>query len=163
MKKLHSLRAHLVNSVPGIRENPEKLLTFIEDGAIAFQRGQSLSHQYRIPVRIVITDHAGDIDTVIIPLLQWLSHYQPDLDPDEAVRFQAELLDSQSWDLALDVTLTERVVATVNCETGMIESEHRMPEYPIDACPAKNWQLHIRDAERDNDYHLAAEWESPAE
>ncbi len=136
MRKLQSLREHLVASVPGIRGNPDKLLTFIEDGAIQFHRGEHLSHQYRIPVKIVLTDQSGDIDTVMIPLLQWLSHYQPDLDPDEAVRFQAELLDSRSWELAIEVKLTERVVAKVNCETGRIESQPRMPEYHIEACPA---------------------------
>lgn len=160
MRKLQSLREHLVASVPGIRGNPDKLLTFIEDGAIQFHRGEHLSHQYRIPVKIVLTDQSGDIDTVMIPLLQWLSHYQPDLDPDEAVRFQAELLDSRSWDLAIEVTLTERVVAKVNCETGRIESEHRMPEYPIEACPATHWELHVK-APGQDDHELAAEWDSP--
>lgn len=160
MRKLQSLREHLVASVPGIRGNPDKMLTFIEDGAIQFHRGEHLSHQYRIPVKIVLTDQSGDIDAVMIPLLQWLSHYQPDLDPDEAVRFQAELLDSRSWDLAIEVTLTERVVAKVNCETGRIESEHRMPEYPIEACPAKHWELHIKGPGQD-DHELAAEWDSP--
>mgnify|MGYP001202322427 CR=1 FL=1 len=162
MRKLHSLREHLVKSVPGIRGNPERLLTFIEDGAIAFQRGESLSHQYRIPVKIVLTDQSADIDTVMIPLLQWLSHYQPDLDPDEAVRFQAELLTDQSWDLAIEVTLTERVVARVNCATGMIESEHRIPEYPIETCPATHWQLHTK-APGSDEYEIAAEWDSPGE
>jgi hypothetical protein len=38
----------------------------------------------------VVTDYSGGIDKVIIPLVNWLSIYEPDLRPDEAVRFDAE-------------------------------------------------------------------------
>jgi len=158
MKKLQSLRAHLINAIPGLAANPDKLLTFIEDGTIEFHRGQTLSHQYSVPVKILLMDHSGDLDTVIIPLLQWLSHYQPNLQPSEAVRFQAELLTNQSWDLAIDVTLTERVVVLVDCAAGRIDAEHRMPEFPIDACPATHWQLYLRNADVDPGYTLIAEW-----
>lgn len=160
MIKLTALRQHLITAVPQLRQGPERLLTFVERGAIRFARGQHLSHQYRVPAKIVITDYAGEIDAVVIPLLQWLSHYQPDLDEEEAVRVDAELLASGRWDFSLEVTLTERVVAKVSCETGRIESEHRMPEYPIEACPAKHWELHVK-APGQDDHELAAEWGSP--
>ena len=38
----------------------------------------------------LLTDYSGGIDAVIIPLVNWLSIYEPDLRPDEAVRFDAE-------------------------------------------------------------------------
>lgn len=159
MRKLEALRKHLLASIPGLKKNSDRLLTFIEDGTIEFHRGQHLSHQYTVPARIVLTDYSGDTDAVIIPLLQWLATYQPDLEPEEAVRFQAELLNNKAWDLAIEVTLTERVVAIVDCEAGKIVAEHRMPEFPIDPCPAKEWQLYIRDNQADeNDYDLVAEW-----
>ena len=159
MKKLQELRRHLIERIPGIRGNPERLLTFIEDGSIQFHRGEHLSHQYRVPAKIIITDHSGDIDTVMIPLLQWLSRYQPDTLGEEAIQFQAELLSNSAWDLAIDVTLTERVVALVDCDTGRINVDHRMPAYEIDPCAAKHWQLYIKDAQGDEEYQLAAEWE----
>ncbi|MGM0912775.1 MAG: phage tail protein [Pseudomonadota bacterium] len=159
MKKLHSLRAYLLERIPDLKRNPDRLLTFIEDGSIEFHRGAHLSHQYRVPVRIVLTDHAGELDTVIIPLLQWLSRYQPDLVPEEAATFQAELLDNQRWDLAIDVTLTERVVALVDCDAGTIHVDHRQPEFEIDPCAAGNWQLYIRDVDDSEEYGLVAEWE----
>jgi hypothetical protein len=158
MKKLESLRSHLINSVPGLKKNPDRLLAFIEDGSIEFHRGQHLSHQYTVPARIILTDFSGDTDSVIIPLLQWLSHYQPDLKPDEAVRFQAELLSNRAWDLSIEVTLTERVVALVDCAAGKITAEHRAPEFPIESCPSKNWELYIRDSDTEDDYQLIAQW-----
>ncbi|MEX1197797.1 MAG: phage tail protein [Pseudohongiellaceae bacterium] len=160
MKKLELLRKHMLDSVPGLKRDPDRLLTFIERGQIEFHRGQSLSHQYSVPVRIILTDHQGELNTVIVPLLQWLSRYQPDLDPQEAVSFDAELLSHHSWDLAIEVALTERVVATVDCDAGRIEVENRTPEFPIDACPAEHWQLFMRDTESEEEFTLIAEWGS---
>ncbi|RUR27696.1 phage tail protein [Vreelandella nanhaiensis] len=161
MIKLQSLRAHLLASVEELRRNPEQLHTFVNDGKIKFARGTNLSHEYRVDAQILITDYSGSLDTVMVPLLQWLNTYQPDLVEDEAVQIEAEILNNTHWDLALTVRLTERVVALVNCETGSIDSEHRMPAYSADACPATHWQLNIKHP-GDTDYTTAAEWDSPA-
>lgn len=160
MIKLQSLRAHLLASIEELRRNPEQLHTFVNDGNIKFARGTNLSHQYAVDAQILITDYSGPLDTVMIPLLQWLNTYQPDLVEDEAIQIEAEILNNTHWDLALTVRLTERVVALVNCETGSINADHRMPAYPADACPAKNWQLNIKHP-GDDDYTLEAEWNSP--
>lgn len=160
MIKLQSLRRHLLKAVPELARNPEQLHTFVNDGKVKFARGEHLSHQYSVDAQILITDYSGSLDTVMIPLLQWLNHYQPDLVEDEAIQLEAEILNNHSWDLALTVRLTERVVAKVDCETGSINAEHRMPEFPVDACPAKSWQLNIKHP-GDDDYTREAEWDSP--
>lgn len=162
MIKLQALRQHLLEAVPDLKRGPEKLLTFVQDGGVAFARGQHLSHEYRVDAQIVITDYSGSLDTLMIPLLQWLSRYQPDLDPDEAIRLEAEVLSNDAWDIALTVRLTERVIALVDCDAGTISAERRMPAYPIDACPALSWSLHIKGPGED-DYQLESEWESPAD
>ena len=159
MIKLQSLRQHLLNAVPELKRNPEQLHTFVNDGKVKFARGTNLSHQYTVDAQIVITDYSGSLDTVMIPLLQWLNTYQPDLVIDEAVTLEAEILSNTHWDLALTVQLTERVVAKVDCQTGRINADHRMPEYPADACPAEHWQLYIKGPHRDA-YELKAEWSS---
>lgn len=157
MRKLHALRQHLIDAVPDLKRGPERLLTFVNDGNIRFHRGQHLSHEYRVEAKLVVTDYSGALDTLMIPLLQWLSHYEPDTPPDEAVLLEAEILSNHDWDLALTVRLTERVVALVDCDTGTISSEHRMPEYPIEACPATHWQLYTK-APNASDYTLESEW-----
>lgn len=161
MIKLHSLRQHLLSAVPELKRNPEQLHTFINDGKVKFARGTNLSHQYTVDAQIIITDYSGPLETVMVPLLQWLNTYQPDLITEEAVQLEAEILSNTHWDLALTVQLTERVVAKVDCSTGSIKTEHRMPEYQADACPAQHWQLYIRKPDT-SDYDLAAEWDSPA-
>ncbi|PSJ22128.1 phage tail protein [Halomonas sp. ND22Bw] len=160
MNKLASLRAHLLDAVPELQRGPERLLTFVQDGSIRFQRGQHLSHEYRFEAQLVVTDYAGGTDTLMIPLLQWLSRYEPDLDPDDGVRFEAELLSNQAYDLAITVRLSERVVALVDCESGTIQAEHRQPAYAIETCPATHWEL-LTKAPGDDDYQPTSEWDSP--
>lgn len=163
MKKLHSLRAHLINRIIGLNKDPDRLLTFIEGGKIEFHRGQSLSHQYTVPARIVLTDYTGEIDAIMLPLLQWLSHYEPSTDPKEAIQFEAEILSNHAMDISIQVTLTERVVAKVDCENGRIDLDHRMPEFPIDPCSPDRWQVYMRDTEAEEEHTLIAEWdETPA-
>lgn len=157
MRKLTSLRQHLLDSVPGLAHDPDRLRTYVPDGGIKFHRGQHLSHEYRVTAEIIIIGCGGDLDPVVLPLLQWLARYQPDVDPDQALRFTLEIHSNTDVDVIFSVDLTERVVALVDCEAGQIRSEHRMPEYPVDACPAERWQLLVRN-DPNADYELAAEW-----
>ncbi|MDP2128189.1 MAG: phage tail protein [Pseudohongiella sp.] len=158
MEKLKALRKHLIERVPGLKKNPDRLLTFVEEGAVEFHRGANLSHEYTLPVRIVLTDYSGSLDLVMLPLLQWLSTFQPNIVPAEAVRLDAEILSNTAMDLSLQVTLTERVVAIVDCAAGKIQVDHRKPEFDITTCPATHWQIFIRDEEAEDDYTLIAEW-----
>ncbi|MDN7131779.1 phage tail protein [Halomonas sp. MC140] len=158
MKKLHLLRAHLINAVPALANDPERLLTFVEEGSIEFRRGPNLTHEYQFTAQLVLTDFSADLDTLMVPLLHWLAEYQPDADPNEAVSFEAEILSHKSVDVALRVKLTERVLAKVECATGRIKVDHALPRFPTSGCPATHWQLLIRDSEVDADYTLVAEW-----
>lgn len=162
MNKLNELRTHLLQSVPGLHQNPDKLLTFVEDGQIEFHRGPNLSHSYRIPARIIITDYSRSMDEIIIPLLMWLRRWQPDLDPAEAVQFEAEILSNHAYDLILTVQLTETVHARWDCEAGQVHVEHRMPDFAIEDCPAQSWELYVRDPDSE-DYDLVSQWESPSD
>jgi hypothetical protein len=160
MNKLNQLRHHLMNAVPTLKRDPERLLTFVEDGRIEFHRGPTLSHEYQYTAQLILTDYAGETDAVIIPLLDWLSAYQPDADPAEAVSFEAEILTHRTVDLALRVRLSERVVATRDCATGEIHAEHRAPYFAPPECPEVNWQLLIRER-LGGGFIPAGQWPTP--
>lgn len=161
MKKLHLLRHHLINAVPVLANDPERLLTFVEEGSIEFHRGHNFSHEYQFTAQLVLTDFSADLDTIMVPLLQWLAEYQPDVTPTEAVSFEAEILSHKSVDVALRVKLTERVIAKVDCDTSQIKVDHALPRFPTTGCPAPRWQLLIRDSDAQADYTLVAEWDGP--
>jgi hypothetical protein len=160
MKKLQMLRDHLLSALPTLAANPDRLLTFIEDGNLRYYRGPTLAHEYQCPVRITILDYTGDLDAVIIPMLAWLERYQPEIEPENGIRIEAEILSNAAWDIAITVNLTERVVTRIDCETGRIEADHRVPEFPQDSCPPQSWELYVKDPATDT-YELAASWESP--
>ena len=98
MKKLIDLRAHLLASVPGLKPNPDKLITFIEDGNIEFWEGDNLSHMYVMPIRLIVLDYAGDVDDIVIPILTWLKLREPGLNPTDTISFEAEMLNNNSFE-----------------------------------------------------------------
>lgn len=159
MRKLSALRQYLIDAVPDLKRDPDRLLTFIEDGSVQFSRGSNLSHGYRFTAQLILTDYAGEIDAIMLPLLDWLSIYQPDLEPEQAVSFEAEILNNDAVDLALRVRLDERVVAKRDCESGRITAEHRMPRFERPDCPGVKWTLEIRER-LGGDFVKIAEWET---
>jgi hypothetical protein len=144
VKKLSSLRQHLVDACPALQRDPDQLLTFVERGSIRFHVGANLSHAYSFTAQIVLLDFGGDIDTVTIPLLEWLSIYQPDLQPDQAVTFEAEILKHDALDLAISVELTERVVVTTDA-AGNHTAEHKEDPRQVEEYGPAGWELTGRD------------------
>lgn len=144
MKKLTSLRQHLIDACPALARDPDQLLTFIENGTLHFHLGENLSHSYSFTAQIVLLDFGADVDTVMVPLLHWLSIYQADLVPDEAVTFEAEILKHDAVDLSLSVRLTERVVVTRDAD-GNYLAEHQEDPRPVGEYGPMPWELIIDD------------------
>jgi len=138
MKKLEDLRGHILANVPNLTRNPEKLLTFIEDGSIEFWEGPNLSHMYSFPIQLIITDYSGSVDNIILPLLSWLKVREPGHDPKNTLSFEAELLKNDSYDIAITVQVTERVIVKAT-EAGL-DVEHILPE-PAMEMDATEWEI----------------------
>jgi hypothetical protein len=112
VKKPESLKALLLDSVPGLKDKPENLSMFIDKGRIAARLTGSLSFEYRYTVNVVVQDYAGDVDALFVPLLAWVAEQQPDLlerDQQEPFSFESEILDGDLADVSIDLELTERV------------------------------------------------------
>jgi len=139
MKKLADLRAHILANVPELKDNPEKLVTFIEDGQIEYWKGANLSHSYTLPVRVIITDYTGSVDNIVIPILAWLSYREPGADPENAISFEAEILKNNAYDLAITVNITERVIVKAT-EAGL-DVEHVLPEPEMEMNADAEWQI----------------------
>lgn len=139
MRKLADLRSHVLSNVPELKKNPEKLITFIEDGQIEYWRGGNLSHNYTLPVRLIVTDYRGDIDQLVIAVLAWLAYREPGIDPQNAISFEAEMLNNSSFDLAITVNISERVIVKAG-EAGL-EVEHVMPEPDMEMNPDAEWEI----------------------
>jgi hypothetical protein len=128
MNKPDALRTTLLAQVAHLREHPETLSIFIDNGRLAARATGSLSFEYRYKLNFVVQDFAGDLDLIIVPLLAWVAVNQPDLlerAPGEPFTFESEFLDAGSQDVSIDLELTELVrVSTV---AGGLSVEH-LPE-----------------------------------
>lgn len=117
MNKPESLRAHLLATIPELKHNPDRLLIFIDYGKIRCTSAASLSFEYGFDLQIILTDFAGHPDSVMLPLLGWLSVNQSELLENlnksaDGIRFEADILDNSKVDLSLKLPLTERVVVS---------------------------------------------------
>ena len=121
MNKPESLRTHLLAAISELKHNPDRLLIFIDNGKIRCTAAASLSFEYSFDLQVILTDFAGHPDTVMLPLLGWVSVNQSELLENlnksaDGIRFEADLLDNSKVDLSLTLPLTERVVVEADAD-----------------------------------------------
>jgi hypothetical protein len=134
MNKPENLRAHLLATVAELKHNPDRLLIFIDNGKIRCTAAHTLSFEYSFDLQVILTDFAGHPDSVMLPLLGWVSVHQSELlenlsKASEGIQFEADILDNSKVDMSLTLPLTERVVVdkddqdnTTICHPGEPES-----------------------------------------
>ena len=115
MNKPQSLRNALNKSVPYVRENPDRLHLFVDNGSLVATSAASISWEYRYTLNVVVTDFTGDQNLLMAPILYWLRDNQPDAlqNPDERGKlftFEVDILGNGACDLSLNLKLTERVL-----------------------------------------------------
>ncbi|CNK26503.1 phage tail protein [Yersinia enterocolitica] len=115
MLKPKSLRSALEQAAPALRNNPDMLRVFIDNGTIATTLAASLSFEHQYTLNLIITDWCGELDLLIVPINAWLRENQPDImTTDEGKRqgfsYFADLNNSGSIDISFSLRLTERVI-----------------------------------------------------
>ncbi|WP_330565247.1 phage tail protein [Pseudomonas yamanorum] len=134
MNKPESLRAHLLATVAEFKHNPDRLLIFIDNGRVRCTAAHTLSFEYSFDLQIILTEFAGHPDSVILPILGWLSVNQSELLENldkvkDGIQFEADILDKDKVDLSITLQLTERV-AVGNDEQGNTTVKHpNEPQY----------------------------------
>lgn len=142
MNKPQSLRDALSENLPDIKQNPDRLLVFVENGTLAATQGPNFSFVYHYTLSVIIIDYSQHADTVFIPLMVWLRTNQPDLltgQPDSGISFDAEIITNKSTDLELKLKLTETVVVTL--EEGKLVSRHLAEPALMDVTGPTGWEL----------------------
>ena len=122
MRKPAELRDWLLASVRDLKKNPEKLQIFIDRGNLQARLQTSLHFEYQYTLNLIITDLADHTDTVLVPLLAWVKHAQPEM-PDDAIQFEADIIDHRKIDMSITLPLTERVLVNSTAE-GNYTTEH---------------------------------------
>lgn len=86
MNKPQSLRHALNKAVPYVRNNPDKLHLFVDNGSLVATGASSMSWEYRYTLNVVIEDFSGDQNLLMAPVLLWLRDNQPDAINNPALR-----------------------------------------------------------------------------
>ncbi|MES3493428.1 phage tail protein [Enterobacter hormaechei] len=130
MNKPQSLRSALNKAVAYVRDNPDKLHLFVDNGSLVATGASSMSWEYRYTLNVVIEDFSGDQNLLMAPVLLWLSTSQPDAINNPELReklltFEVDILRNDVCDISLNLQLTERVLVSTN---GSVSSVEAVPE-----------------------------------
>jgi len=158
MYKPDSLKKHLISAIADLRQNPDKLHIFIDEGGALGTGTASLSFRYEYALNLIITDFVAPFDALFVPLIAWLKVNQAEIFANDelrkkAIRFEVDMNNHESRDISITLLLTE-AVAVNPLDAGRLDVTHvREPELtpPFDD---PFWTLY----EGDN---LLAEWTTP--
>jgi len=117
MIKPGSLRTALLQHLPDIANDPQKLLIFAERGRVITTGAAGDSWEYAYQLTVILQDYAGDMNALTATVLRWLAKAQPDLllSPEamrNAVRFEAELMTNELADVQFQLDVTEAVIGS---------------------------------------------------
>ena len=133
MNKPQSLRHALNKAVPYVRENPDKLHLFVDNGSLITTGAGSMSWEYRYTLNVVIEDFSGDQNLLMAPVLLWLRTNQPDAINNPELReklftFEIDILRNDICDISLNLHLTERVLVSADGAISTVEAEQEPDE-----------------------------------
>ena len=145
MKKPDSLRTHLLAAVKELQRDPERMLIFTDKGNVRCTGASGLSFEYVYDLNFILTEYAGELDAVMIPLLDWVRVNQSELlmnldKSKEAFKFETVILNNNTVDLSLTFPLTERVIVKRQDDGTLKTSFPDEPQYET-ALDAQQMQL----------------------
>lgn len=139
VKKLINLREYLDSKIPFLKDNPENLYLFVENGRIISTLEETPSFEYEYTANIIIERYSGDQNVLIAVVNDWLRKNQSDISANPAkrkqdFRFEAVILDNQTAHISIDLNLTERVLAIDKDGKYVIEATPE-PDNPFNEWP----------------------------
>lgn len=120
MEKPQHLRNALAKAIPYFQQNPDALQLYYTNGTMRARSFSSLSFEYTYDLEIYVTDYKASPDLFFLVVQDWLRREQWELlgnaDNENAVTFEIEPLNDDSYDLMIKIPLTERVIVKDNGE-----------------------------------------------
>ncbi|MFN4366514.1 MAG: phage tail protein [Acinetobacter sp.] len=159
MKKPDSLRSHILAAVKELQRDPERMLIFTDKGNVRCTGAKGLSFEYVYDLNFILTEFAGELDAVMVPLLDWVRVNQSELlmnldKSKDAFKFETVILDNGTVDLSLTFPVTERVIVKRQ-ENGQLNiSFPDEPQYDTATEPKKVQLIDNKTGD------LIAEWTS---
>lgn len=154
MHKLKSLRQALIDAIPQLNANPERLQMSVGSGNIDARLASSLSFEKRYVLNAKVSGFTGDSEGFFVPVLAWLRENQPDIFTLDDGRkngytFAIVLNDDATMDISISMQLTERII--VSEEQGVLDATYS-PEPPLPEPVTRPKALYING-------ELVSQWE----
>lgn len=118
-----------------LERDPGKLAIFIDKGRLAGRFGGSIGYEWRYRLQAILTDFPAHlVDAVALIVMLWIADNQPELllnhdAGNQAVTFDADIIDAETIDLALELELNEAVDAKPR-DGGGFDLVHRVEPNP---------------------------------
>lgn len=155
MHKLKSLRQALIDAVPQLRANPERLQMSVGSGNIDARLASSLSFEKHYELKAKVSGFSWYSEGIFVPVLAWLRENQPDIFTlDEGRKngylFQIVLNDDETADISFSLQLTERIL--VSQDEGTLLATYS-PEPPLPEPVTRPMELYVNG-------ELVSRWEA---
>lgn len=124
----------MINAVLELQRDPQRMLIFTEKGNIRCTLARGLSFEYEYDLNFILTEYSGELDAVMIPLLDWMRANQHENlvnsnENKEALKFETVILDNNTVDLSLTFPVTERVIVKHQNDGTLNASFPDEPQY----------------------------------
>ncbi|RVU03934.1 phage tail protein [Novosphingobium umbonatum] len=121
MQKINSLRAALVEAIPGLAADPNTLKIWSDQGSVRTPRfvGSPNGFSFFIRLNVLIIEFTGDIAALSLVLLLWIQQNQPDLlqnGSKDAFTFNVEVLDDATVDIEFKLELKQSVSVNIGAD-----------------------------------------------
>lgn len=128
MLKAQKLRETITAHQPYLSQQPDRLNVFIDKGRVIGLGQKNYSFDYEYDAIAVITSFTGNIDQLTLPVFIFMCEHMPDVMSNhdkakQAIKFEAEIINGDTVDLAITVTLRETVRVVRNPD-GSYSAEH---------------------------------------
>ena len=132
MQKPASLRSALAASIPELRNEPERLKIWVEDGKVRARQTGTLGFAFEYPLSILLQEVSTDIAIITLAITRWLRVNQPDLlaAGGDTFDFETEILDNSTADILITLRLCENVAVSEN-QDGSFAVDYRAEPDPL--------------------------------
>ena len=127
MIKAQLLRQRIEARLPHLE--PDKLNMFVSKGRILTNAKASGAYEQHYSTEIVLTDFAGGPDGLFGAVVDFMREQMPEVmaNPDlarDAITFEAEALNHQTYDLLITVQLSEQVTRSTDVDGNEVFTHH---------------------------------------
>lgn len=112
--KHEALRAYLVEALPELGRNPDKLDIYMTGGRLRARFGPNLNFMYDARLQVDVIGFLGTPAAFFLPLLLWLQRHEPAVlqnhdKADSEIRFEIDIVDGGAVDITVQLPMSEAV------------------------------------------------------